>query len=271
MVIDTHAHVFFLDKFIDYDDKPLFQYMEEQKVDRCSCIATTKAENAAMLESVGKYGDKLFGIGYVNVHDMENSLKELRDNVGKGVVRGIKMHPYVEDYVVDDPMLDPLYETCLELDIPLLFHNGIVTFSTWPSDEPGKIKTPKYECIGFPHQFAAVLERYPKLKIIFAHFGGNFYREFLCLTERFENAYFDTAWLRHYAARQFPPVDIHRWIEHAVSILGSKKILFAGEGTLPSDIEECKISEEQKEDILWKNASDLYKLGDECGCGRKRS
>ena len=239
MVIDTHAHVFFLDKFIDYDDKPLFKYMEEQKVDRCSCIATTKAENAAMLESVGKYGDKL--------------------------------HPYVEDYVVDDPMLDPLYETCLELDIPLLFHNGIVTFSTWPSDEPGKIKTPKYECIGFPHQFAAVLERYPKLKIIFAHFGGNFYREFLCLTERFENAYFDTAWLRHYAARQFPPVDIHRWIEHAVSILGSKKILFAGEGTLPSDIEECKISEEQKEDILWKNASDLYKLGDECGCGRKRS
>ena len=243
MVIDTHAHVFFLDKFIDYDDKPLFQYMEEQKVDRCSCIATTKAENAAMLESVEKYGDKLFGIGYVNVHDMENSLKELRDNVGKGVVRGIKMHPYVEDYVVDDPMLDPLYETCLELDIPLLFHNGIVTFSTWPSDEPGKIKTPKYECIGFPHQFAAVLE----------------------------NAYFDTAWLRHYAARQFPPVDIHRWIEHAVSILGSKKILFAGEGTLPSDIKECKISEEQKEDILWKNASDLYKLGDECGCGRKRS
>ncbi|QEK18997.1 hypothetical protein LAJLEIBI_03028 [[Clostridium] hylemonae DSM 15053] len=94
MVIDTHAHVFFLDKFIDYDDKPLFQYMEEQKVDRCSCIATTKAENAAMLESVGKYGDKLFGIGYVNVHDMENSLKELRIMSGKvlsGVSRCIHM------------------------------------------------------------------------------------------------------------------------------------------------------------------------------------
>lgn len=260
MVIDTHAHVFFLDKFIDYDNKPLFQYMEEQGVDICSCIATTKAENSAMLDSVEMFGDKLYGIGYVNVHDVESSLMQLKVNVEKGIVKGIKMHPYVEDYTVDDPMLDPLYKTCLELDIPLLFHNGIVTFSTWPSDEPGKVKMPKYECIGFPHQFARVLEHYPKLKIIFAHLGGNFYREFLCLTERFEHAYMDTAWLRHYAARQFPPVDIHEWIEHAASIAGAEKILFAGEGTLPSDITQCRLSEEEKEDILWRNARKLYKL-----------
>ena len=260
MVIDTHAHVFFLDKFIDYDNKPLFQYMEEQGVDICSCIATTKAENSAMLDSVEMFGDKLYGIGYVNVHDMESSLMQLKVNVEKGIVKGIKMHPYVEDYTVDDPMLDPLYKTCLELDIPLLFHNGIVTFSTWPSDEPGKVKMPKYECIGFPHQFARVLEHYPKLKIIFAHLGGNFYREFLCLTERFEHAYMDTAWLRHYAARQFPLVDIHEWIEHAASIAGAEKILFAGEGTLPSDITQCRLSEEEKEDILWRNARKLYKL-----------
>ena len=260
MVIDTHAHVFFLEKFIDYDDKPLFQYMEEQEVDICSCIAAANKENIGVIENVQKYKDKLFGIGYVNVQDMEHSLKMLRENVDKGIFRGIKMHPYVEDYIVDDPALNPLYETCLELDIPLLFHNGIVTFSSWPSDEPGKTKLTKYECIGFPHQFAKVLERYPELKIIFAHFGGNFYRELLCLTERFENAYLDTAWLRHYAQREFPSTDIHRWIEHAVSIVGSKKVLFAGEGTLPSDILQCNLTEDEKADILYKNAKELYRL-----------
>ena len=63
MVIDTHAHVFFLEKFIDYDDKPLFQYMEEQGVDICSCIAAANKENIGVIENVQKYKDKLFGIG----------------------------------------------------------------------------------------------------------------------------------------------------------------------------------------------------------------
>ena len=105
-----------------------------------------------------------------------------------------------------------------------------------------------------------MLEKYPKLKIVFAHCGGNFYRELLCLTERFENAYLDTAWLRHYAERAFPTVDIHDWIEHAVKIAGSEKTLFAGEGTLPGDIRQCRLTDEQKEDILWRNAAKLYKL-----------
>lgn len=260
MVIDTHAHVFFLDAFIDYDNKPLFQYMEEQNVDVCSCIAAANKENDAVLENVGKYPDKLFGIGYVNVHKMEESLQNLYKQAEAGIFRGIKMHPYVEDYHVNDPEINQVYEACLDLDIPLLFHNGIVTFSTWPSDEPGKVVKPKYECIGFPHQFAEVLERYPDLKVIFAHFGGNFYREFLCLAERFKNVYLDTAWLRHYADRMFPRQDIKDWIEHAVSIVGSEKIIFGGEGTLPSDINACRLTQQQKDDILYLNAKKLYKI-----------
>ena len=52
MVIDTHAHVFFLEKFIDYDDKPLFQYMEEQGVDICSCIAAAAPRITALSRGV---------------------------------------------------------------------------------------------------------------------------------------------------------------------------------------------------------------------------
>ena len=55
MVIDTHAHVFFLDSFIDYDNKPLFQYMDEQKVDICSCIAAANKENGGVIDHNGLY------------------------------------------------------------------------------------------------------------------------------------------------------------------------------------------------------------------------
>ena len=116
-----------MDSFIDYDNKPLFQYMDEQKVDICSCIAAANKENGGVIENVRKYPDKLFGIGYVNVHDMDRSLANLRRYAAEGIFRGIKMHPYVEDYVIDDPTLDLLYETCLDLDIPLLFLlNGLL-------------------------------------------------------------------------------------------------------------------------------------------------
>ena len=55
--------------------------MEEQEVDICSCIAAANKENIGVIENVQKYKDKLFGIGYVNVKDMEHSLKMLRENV----------------------------------------------------------------------------------------------------------------------------------------------------------------------------------------------
>ncbi len=260
MIVDAHAHVFFLEGMVDYYNKPLFEYMAINRIDICSCIAATKNENEGVIKSVTKHSDKLFGIGYVNVHDQISSLSFLHHYYKLGIFRGIKMHPYVEDYQLDDPMIFPVYETCLELDIPLLFHTGWLNFNNWPSDEPGKFKEVKASCTGFPVQFANVLERYPKLKIIFAHFGGNYYREILGLTERFENVYMDTAWLRHYADRMLPPVTLNSWIEHAVKFVGSKKILFAGEGTLPSDIEQCNLTIEQKEDIFFKNAVSLYKI-----------
>ena len=62
MVIDTHAHVFFLDSFIDYDNKPLFQYMDEQKVDICSCIAAANKENDGVIENAA--AEKLFDVGH---------------------------------------------------------------------------------------------------------------------------------------------------------------------------------------------------------------
>ena len=88
----------------------------------------------------------------------------------------------------------------------------------------------------------------------------SFYQEFLGMAERFPNLYLDTAWLAHYAERMMPPVSVQEWIEHAVKIVGSKQIIFGGEGTYPIDIERCRLTQEEKEDILYNNAKRLYKF-----------
>lgn len=258
--IDSHCHIYCLDSCDYFNDRPLMEYMDFYNIEKCAQIAVNNSDNKNVIEAVKKYPDKLFGIAYVNVRKQDEYLKLLRENVKEGIFRGVKMHPYVEDYQLDDPSIFPVYETCLELDIPVLFHTGILHFNTWVTASSSDNYDAKASCIGYPVQFANVLERYKDLKMIFAHCGGNFYPEFLSLCERFEHAYMDTAWLDHYADRNMPPVSVQTWIESAVKVIGSEKILYGGEDIYPTDIEKCGLTREQKDNILYNNAKRLYRL-----------
>ena len=257
-VIDSHCHIFVMNGYEFFKDRPLMEYIDHFGMEKNAVIACNERENDEVIEAVQKYPDKLFGIAYVNVHDMDNSLAKLREYVKRGIFRGVKMHPYCNDFQVDDPAIFPVYETCIELDIPVLYHTGWLNFSDIDANNKSD-NVYKYSCIGFPVQFGTVMEKFPELKLICAHFGGNFYQEFLGMAERFPNLYLDTAWLAHYAERMMPPVSVQEWIEHAVKIVGSKQIIFGGEGTYPIDIERCRLTQEEKEDILYNNAKRLYK------------
>lgn len=258
-VIDSHCHVFVMDSYEHFKDKPLFEYIEYFDMEKCAVIACNERENDQVIEAVKAHPDKLFGIAYVDVHDMDKSLEKLRKYGKEGIFRGVKMHPYCNDFQVDDPAVFPVYEACIELDIPVLYHTGWLNFSDLDANNKSE-NVYQYRCIGFPVQFGSVMEKYPDLKMICAHFGGNFYQEFLGMAERFPNFYLDTAWLAHYAERMLPPVSVQEWIEHAVKFIGSEKVLYAGEGTYPVDIERCHFTQKQKEDILYNNAKKLYKL-----------
>ncbi len=50
------------------------------------------------------------------------------------------------------------------------------------------------------------------------------------------------------------------WIEHACKYLGSEKIMFGGEYTMPWEIEQCDLSDKQKADLLGETCRRLYKL-----------
>ena len=258
-VIDSHCHIFVMNGYEFFKDRPLMEYIDHFGMEKNAVIACNERENDEVIEAVQKYPDKLFGIAYVNVHDMDNSLAKLREYVKRGIFRGVKMHPYCNDFQVDDPAIFPVYETCIELDFPVLYHTGWLNFSDIDANNKSD-NVYKYSCIGFPVQFGTVMEKFPELKLICAHFGGNFYQEFLGMAERFPNLYLDTAWLAHYAERMMPPVSVQEWIEHAVKIVGSKQIIFGGEGTYPIDIERCRLTQEEKEDILYNNAKRLYKF-----------
>ncbi|HUE60482.1 MAG TPA: amidohydrolase family protein [Acidimicrobiales bacterium] len=90
--------------------------------------------------------------------------------------RGIKLHPVSQGFEPRDPRLDPVYETCCELDLVVLSHSG-----------PGH----RHGATARPSDFAAVLERWPNLRLVLAHLGGAAYEEAVELANDFPQVNFD--------------------------------------------------------------------------------
>lgn len=92
--------------------------------------------------------------GYGTVHAaMENITDEVEYIMQNGL-RGLKMHPDSQVFAIDDPRLFPVYEM-IQDKLPIIFHMGDQRFD-----------------YSHPARLRHVLELFPKLQVIAAHFGG---------------------------------------------------------------------------------------------------
>ena len=137
--------------------------MEEFHLDRAVVlnIATAPAQqhtiNNCAAGTNRLYGDRLISFG--SVHPLgEDPVGELERMVSLGI-RGVKLHPDYQGFMVDDPVMDSIYEACSALELPIVFHTG------WDCCSPELIHAP-------PHRTANVLRRFPRLKVVAAHMGG---------------------------------------------------------------------------------------------------
>ena len=111
----------------------------------------TRHINDFILEQVEKQ-PRFFGYGTIHA-DMEDVTGEVQYIMDKGL-RGIKMHPDYQLFPIDDPRLFPVYEMAGE-KLPFIFHMG---------DQ-------RYD-YSHPARLRHVLDLFPKLQVIAAHFGG---------------------------------------------------------------------------------------------------
>ncbi len=87
--------------------------------------------------------------------DRDAHLETIRD---QGFI-GIKMHPYYQDFFIDDRELLPLYEKVRELDLLLVMHTGF------------DIGYPRVRRAD-PERILSLLQMAPGLKLITTHLGG---------------------------------------------------------------------------------------------------
>ena len=123
-------------------------------------------------ESAGK----LIGLGAVPLQDLPLAIKELhyiKETLG---LCGVEIGSNINGVVIGDARLDPFFEVCTALDMPVFVH------ALRPAGMDRLVgPAPLQQVLGYPTDVGLaaasvltgnLLERYPKLRIAFSHGGG---------------------------------------------------------------------------------------------------
>ena len=173
-IIDSHTHVYpdkiaqkaadsigrFYDISMNLDGSvsTLLRVMEESGVSKsliCSAALTADRVptiNNFIAATVQAHPEKF--IGLMTLHpDMENPKAEVERAMQMGL-KGVKLHPDMQKFALDDPICDQMYAAC-EGVCPMLLHTGDKRY--------------RYSN---PDMIPRVLEKFPNLTLICAHMGG---------------------------------------------------------------------------------------------------
>ncbi|MGH3321491.1 MAG: amidohydrolase family protein [Streptosporangiaceae bacterium] len=164
-------------------------YLEEQGVDVALlfCEYSPRVTGIQPIEDllpIQKYNpDRFRVLANLNPHLHHPLVDELERQLGLGAI-ALKIHPVHGGFSPDEPELFPVYQTCLERDLPVVLHCGTSVF-------PGAVN--RY---ADPVLLDRVLTTFPGLTLVLAHGGRGWWYDaaaFLALT--YDNVWIDIAGL----------------------------------------------------------------------------
>lgn len=145
--------------------------------------------NDLIADLVRQYPDRFIGFANVDPHMGQEAIKELERAIkqlglkGWGEVDGSK-----QDFCPSDRQFYPLYQKCVELDIPVLFHTG---------------NSPGYPMMNTnPIYIDQVACDFPQLRICMAHIGFPWHDLAISIAWLRPNVYID---INAFRPRYFPP------------------------------------------------------------------
>lgn len=265
MIIDAHAHIFpdkiaekavagigsFYDTLtmeLDGTAEGLLKSGGSAGVDMflVHSVATVPAQvtsiNDFIAGCVKACPDKF--IGFAAMHPDFGDISDELDRAVSLGLRGIKLHPDFQQFNADDERAMPIYEAAVERKLPVLIHMG---------DSRTDFSKPR--------RLVNVLERFPELDVIAAHFGG--WSEWDSAAELLGGGVYGH--LRTDCSSSLYAMSP----EHAKRLIdayGADRVLFGTDYPMWTAAEELErfnkipLSEREREMILHENAEKLLKL-----------
>jgi len=209
--------------------------------------------NDYVADVVRKYPDQFIGFASVDPWKGAIATQELERAVKELGLRGLKLHPTSQAFFPNDTRFYPLWEKCVELNVPIISHTGQTGVGAGRPGGGGlKLK------YAHPLHLDDVAADFPDLTIIMAHPAVPWQEEQLAVAMHKANVYID---LSGWSPKYFRPV----LVQYANSLL-QDKVLFGSDYPLLQpdrwlkDFEALEIKEEARRKILLENAQKLLKL-----------
>jgi len=199
--------------------------------------------NDHIAEIVSLFPKRFVGLGTLPMQAPDLAVKELDRIMGMKGMAGIQIGSHINEWNLNDPNLFPIYEAAERLGAAVFVH---------PWDMMGQEKMQKYWLpwlVGMPAEtslavcsmiFGGIFERFPKLRVAFAHGGGAFpatigriehgfkERPDLCAIDNAVNP-------REYIGRFYVDSLVHdaRMLHYLIDVMGENSIALGSDYPFP--------------------------------------
>jgi aminocarboxymuconate-semialdehyde decarboxylase len=236
-------------------------------------LETSRFLNDHIAETIGKDKNSFIGLGTVPMQDIELAMQEMERCVNELKLPGLEIGSNINGKNLNDESFFPFYETAEKLGCALFVH---------PWEMMGEKDMEKYWLpwlVGMPAEttraicsmiFGGVFEKFPKLRVAFAHGGGSF----PYTIGRIEHGYNVRPDLVQVDNKKGPREYLDRfWVDSLVhdhaaflylmNLMGEEKICLGSDYPFPLGehhpgelIESLPLKDEVKDMLLYKNALD---------------
>jgi predicted TIM-barrel fold metal-dependent hydrolase len=247
MIIDDHVHVHewsFQKGDREFEVDYVVELMDEWGIDKSIIMDSLayigldqRTSNDYTRAAVDAYPDRL--IGFANIkppQGIEACRAEMERTIGEWGFRGIKLHPQVDRYPINDRRLVyPVMELALAHDVPVWVHTGHQPNAT-------------------PTQMGTLARDFPEAKLIIGHMGSGMFYDAMVMSQRYRNLYVDISLQGGHA------------FGAACEELGAGKLLYgsdapyASPGSMKRIIEESTLSDSDKALVLGCNIARILNL-----------
>ena len=262
-VIDAHCHIYpekIVDKAVAGTDafystkaacrgtaEELLEIGERVGIDRfvVHSVATTPHQveriNTFIAAEVAKAPERLTGLGaaHPDCEDQDAVIEQIKA-LG---LHGIKIHPDIQGFAIDDPRMMRVYELCEAEGLAVLMHTGDYRYD-----------------FSNPNRLIPVLKQFKELTVIGAHMGGwSLWDKAYEALHEYPNLFVDCS--------STMPFSSPETAKRLIRAYGADRVLFGTDYPMWSPVKELAtfrslgLTEEEERAILRDNAIRAFKLG----------
>lgn len=216
MIIDAHVHIHpdakgFGEKY-DASVESLITSINNSGVDKAIILPIyPQIPNKFIADACKKYPDKLIGFASVNPLQGVKAIEILEKDVKRYNLKGLKLHPRIQNFSLGNPGLIPVFQKCAELKIP-------VVIDTFPGMDLSSNDS-------IPLLIGRIASSVPGVNIVLAHAGAYKILDTLFIAKSHRNIYLDISYTLFY----FQGSSIEKDMEFVIKKIGPNRCIYGSD------------------------------------------